>query len=110
MIQVITLMMDRNITKKLHILSTPIHGDMLQNHKLIKQITRDIIQSHKMIYVIFLMDQNQRAFDNSYSTYQEPSSLEQAFNSFMKTCPTSPPSFSYENPSSLDFASTQTSP
>ncbi|KAL4321759.1 hypothetical protein AHAS_Ahas14G0142600 [Arachis hypogaea] len=42
-------------------------------------------------------DQKQRAFDNSYSTYQEPSSLEQTFNSFMQNCPTSPPSFSCEN-------------
>ncbi|KAL4329363.1 hypothetical protein AHAS_Ahas13G0292600 [Arachis hypogaea] len=36
-------------------------------------------------------DQNQKAFDSSYSTYQEPSTLEQTFNSFMLNCPTSPP-------------------
>ncbi|QHN86158.1 uncharacterized protein DS421_16g543610 [Arachis hypogaea] len=51
-------------------------------------------------------DQNQKAFDSSYSTYQEPSSLEQTFNSFMQTCPTSPHSSSFENSSSLDYAST----
>ncbi|KAL4344678.1 hypothetical protein AHAS_Ahas11G0202400 [Arachis hypogaea] len=54
-------------------------------------------------------DQNQKAFDSSYSTYQEPSSLEQPFNSFMKSCQTSPPSFSFENSSSLDYASAQDS-
>ncbi|KAL4315807.1 hypothetical protein AHAS_Ahas15G0222000 [Arachis hypogaea] len=52
-------------------------------------------------------DQNQKAFDSLYSTYQESSSLEQTFNSFMKNCPPSPPSFSFENSSSLDYASTQ---
>ncbi|KAL4287647.1 hypothetical protein AHAS_Ahas19G0207100 [Arachis hypogaea] len=54
-------------------------------------------------------DQNQRAFDSSYSTYQEASSLERTFNSFMQNYPTSPLSFSLENPSSLDFASAQNS-
>ncbi|KAL4287390.1 hypothetical protein AHAS_Ahas19G0181400 [Arachis hypogaea] len=48
-------------------------------------------------------DQNQKAFDSSYSTYQEPSSLEQTFNSFMKSCQTSPPSFSSENYLSLNY-------
>ncbi|KAL4306501.1 hypothetical protein AHAS_Ahas16G0184600 [Arachis hypogaea] len=52
-------------------------------------------------------DQNQRAFNSPYSTYQEPSSLERTFNLFIQNCPTSPPSFSYENSSSLDYASTQ---
>ncbi|KAL4287437.1 hypothetical protein AHAS_Ahas19G0186100 [Arachis hypogaea] len=47
------------------------------------------------------------AFNSAYSTYQEPSSLECTFNSFMQNCPTSSPSFSFENPSSLDYASTQ---
>ncbi|KAL4344132.1 hypothetical protein AHAS_Ahas11G0147800 [Arachis hypogaea] len=55
-------------------------------------------------------DQNQKAFDSSYSTYQEPSSLEQTFNLFMQNYPTSPPSFSCENSSSLDDASTQFPP
>ncbi|KAL4344388.1 hypothetical protein AHAS_Ahas11G0173400 [Arachis hypogaea] len=55
-------------------------------------------------------DQNQKAFDSSYSPYQEPSSLEQIINSFMQNCPTSPPSFSLENSSSLDFSSTQNFP
>ncbi|KAL4287414.1 hypothetical protein AHAS_Ahas19G0183800 [Arachis hypogaea] len=52
-------------------------------------------------------DQNQRAFNSPYSTYQEPSSLERTFNSFVQNCPTSPPSFSFENSSSFDYASTQ---
>ncbi|KAL4276312.1 hypothetical protein AHAS_Ahas20G0194600 [Arachis hypogaea] len=52
-------------------------------------------------------DQNQRAFNSPYSIYQEPSSLERTFNSFIQNCPTSPPSFSFENSSSLDYASTQ---
>ncbi|KAL4315691.1 hypothetical protein AHAS_Ahas15G0210400 [Arachis hypogaea] len=47
------------------------------------------------------------AIDSSYSIYQEPSSLEQTFNSFMQNYPPSPPSFSFENSSSLDFSSTQ---
>ncbi|KAL4344570.1 hypothetical protein AHAS_Ahas11G0191600 [Arachis hypogaea] len=63
--------------------------------------------AHNMIHVIMLMDQNQRAFNSSYSSYQEPSSLEHTFNSFMQNCPTSPPNFSFENSSSLDYASTQ---
>ncbi|KAL4315892.1 hypothetical protein AHAS_Ahas15G0230500 [Arachis hypogaea] len=42
------------------------------------------------------------AFNHPYSTYQETSSLESTFNAFMQNCPTSPPSFSFENPSSLD--------
>ncbi|KAL4276444.1 hypothetical protein AHAS_Ahas20G0207800 [Arachis hypogaea] len=52
-------------------------------------------------------EQNQKTFESSYSTYQEPSSLERAFNSLMQNCPTSPSSFSSENSSSLDFVSTQ---
>ncbi|KAL4381097.1 hypothetical protein AHAS_Ahas04G0099400 [Arachis hypogaea] len=54
-------------------------------------------------------DQIQRAFISPYSTYQEPSSLEQTFNSFMQNCPILPPSFSIEISSSLDYASTQNS-
>ncbi|KAL4337428.1 hypothetical protein AHAS_Ahas12G0109200 [Arachis hypogaea] len=52
-------------------------------------------------------NQNKKSFNSSYSIYQEPSSLEQAFNSFMLNCPTSPPNFSLENSLSLDYASTQ---
>ncbi|QHO01653.1 uncharacterized protein DS421_13g416970 [Arachis hypogaea] len=52
-------------------------------------------------------NQNQKVFDNSYSTYQELSSLEQTFNSFMESCQTSPPSFSSENSSSLNYPLTQ---
>ncbi|KAL4300906.1 hypothetical protein AHAS_Ahas17G0247700 [Arachis hypogaea] len=88
-------------------MSNPPSGDMLQSHKMIKTISWDIAQYPKMIHVIMLMDQNQRAFNSSYSTYQEPSSLEGTFNSFMQNCPTSPPSFSFENSSSLDYVSTQ---
>ncbi|KAL4345856.1 hypothetical protein AHAS_Ahas11G0320200 [Arachis hypogaea] len=53
--------------------------------------------------------QNQRALNSPYSTYQEPSSLEQTFNAFMQNCPTSLPSFSIENYSSLEYTSTQNS-
>ncbi|KAL4381502.1 hypothetical protein AHAS_Ahas04G0139900 [Arachis hypogaea] len=52
-------------------------------------------------------DQNQRALNVSYSINQEPSSLEQTFNSFMQSCSASPPRFPIENPSSLDYTSTQ---
>ncbi|QHN77767.1 uncharacterized protein DS421_19g655620 [Arachis hypogaea] len=52
-------------------------------------------------------NQNQKAFDNSYCTYQELSLLEQTFNSFMESCQTSPPSFSSENSSSLNYPWTQ---
>ncbi|KAL4274176.1 hypothetical protein AHAS_AhasUnG0019100 [Arachis hypogaea] len=52
-------------------------------------------------------NQNQKAFDNSYSTYQELSSLEQTFNLFLKSCQTSPPSFSSKNYSSLNYPLTQ---
>ncbi|KAL4371441.1 hypothetical protein AHAS_Ahas06G0166100 [Arachis hypogaea] len=52
-------------------------------------------------------NQNQKASDNSYSTYQELSSLEQTFNSFMESCQTSPPSFSSENSSLLNYPLTQ---
>ncbi|KAL4306605.1 hypothetical protein AHAS_Ahas16G0195000 [Arachis hypogaea] len=51
--------------------------------------------------------QNQRALNVSYSTYQEPSTLKHTFNSFMQNCPTLPPSFSFENSSLLDYASTK---
>ncbi|KAL4315699.1 hypothetical protein AHAS_Ahas15G0211200 [Arachis hypogaea] len=43
----------------------------------------------------------------SYSINQEPSSFEQSFISFMQNCPPSPSNFSFENSSSLDYASTQ---
>ncbi|KAL4397340.1 hypothetical protein AHAS_Ahas01G0182100 [Arachis hypogaea] len=52
-------------------------------------------------------NQNQKAFDNSYSTYQELLSLEQTFNSFMESYQTSPPSFSSKNSSSLNYPLTQ---
>ncbi|KAL4275777.1 uncharacterized protein DS421_20g692670 [Arachis hypogaea] len=52
-------------------------------------------------------DQNQRALNVSYSINQEPSSLEQTFNSFMQNYPTSPPIFSLENSSSFDYVPTQ---
>ncbi|QHO07231.1 uncharacterized protein DS421_14g461830 [Arachis hypogaea] len=52
-------------------------------------------------------NQNQKAFDNSYSTYQELSSLEKTFNSFMESYQTSPPSFSSENSSSLNYPLTR---
>ncbi|KAL4356916.1 hypothetical protein AHAS_Ahas09G0134500 [Arachis hypogaea] len=52
-------------------------------------------------------DQNQRVLNMSYSINQKPSLLEQTFNPFLQTCPTSPHSFSFENSSSLDYASTQ---
>ncbi|QHO46653.1 uncharacterized protein DS421_6g189430 [Arachis hypogaea] len=45
-------------------------------------------------------EQNQKAFESPYSTYQEPSPL---------NYPTSPPNFSYQNSSPLEFASTQNS-
>ncbi|KAL4381135.1 hypothetical protein AHAS_Ahas04G0103200 [Arachis hypogaea] len=54
-------------------------------------------------------DQNQRALNVSYSIDQEPSSLEQTFNSFLQNYPTSPHNFSFENSSSLDYASTENS-
>ncbi|KAL4276344.1 hypothetical protein AHAS_Ahas20G0197800 [Arachis hypogaea] len=54
-------------------------------------------------------DQNQTALNSPYSTYQEPSSLESTFNSFMQNCPTSLPSFSFENSSPLEYASAQNS-
>ncbi|KAL4373132.1 hypothetical protein AHAS_Ahas05G0051200 [Arachis hypogaea] len=52
-------------------------------------------------------DQNQAAFNSSYSTYQEISSLEQTFNSFMESCQTSPPNFLSKNSSSLNYPVTQ---
>ncbi|KAL4391040.1 hypothetical protein AHAS_Ahas03G0205300 [Arachis hypogaea] len=45
-------------------------------------------------------EQNQKAFESPYSTYQEPSPL---------NYPTSPPNFSYQSSSPLEFASTQNS-
>ncbi|KAL4306667.1 hypothetical protein AHAS_Ahas16G0201200 [Arachis hypogaea] len=44
---------------------------------------------------------------NYFPKAQKPSLLEQTFNSFMQSCPTSPPCFSFENLSSLDYTSTQ---
>ncbi|KAL4371694.1 hypothetical protein AHAS_Ahas06G0191400 [Arachis hypogaea] len=55
MIQVIIIMMVGNITKKIQILSTPIHGDLLQRHKMSKRIIWDIFLHHKMMQVIILM-------------------------------------------------------
>ncbi|QHO19932.1 uncharacterized protein DS421_11g333410 [Arachis hypogaea] len=52
-------------------------------------------------------DQSQTAFNIPYSTYQEPSSLKHTFNLFMQNCLPSPPSFSFENSSSLDYPSIQ---
>ncbi|QHO07420.1 uncharacterized protein DS421_14g463540 [Arachis hypogaea] len=52
-------------------------------------------------------NQNQKAFDNLHSTYQKLSSLKQTFNLFMESCQTSPPSFSSENSSSLNYPLTQ---
>ncbi|KAL4276169.1 hypothetical protein AHAS_Ahas20G0180300 [Arachis hypogaea] len=75
-----------NITKRIHILSTPIHGDLLQRHKMSKKIIWDIFLYHKMM---------------------QPSSLERTINSLIQNFPTSPSSFSSENSSSLDFVSTQ---
>ncbi|KAL4315721.1 hypothetical protein AHAS_Ahas15G0213400 [Arachis hypogaea] len=49
------LMMAGNITNKLQILSTPIHGDMSQNHKMSKRIIWDTSHHHKMIQVIILL-------------------------------------------------------
>ncbi|KAL4357225.1 hypothetical protein AHAS_Ahas09G0165400 [Arachis hypogaea] len=43
-----------NITKKIQILSTPIHGDLLQRHKMSKRIIWDIFLHHKMIQVILM--------------------------------------------------------
>ncbi|KAL4371623.1 hypothetical protein AHAS_Ahas06G0184300 [Arachis hypogaea] len=50
-----SLMMAGNITKKIQILSTPIHGDLLQNPKMSKRIMRDTNHHHKMIHIIILM-------------------------------------------------------
>ncbi|KAL4371615.1 hypothetical protein AHAS_Ahas06G0183500 [Arachis hypogaea] len=44
-----------NITKKSQILSTPIHGEMLQKHKMRKKIIWDISLHHKMMRVIILI-------------------------------------------------------
>ncbi|KAL4381209.1 hypothetical protein AHAS_Ahas04G0110600 [Arachis hypogaea] len=50
-----SLMVAGNITKKIQILSTPIHGDLLQRHKISKRIIWDISIHHKMMQVIILM-------------------------------------------------------
>ncbi|KAL4350451.1 hypothetical protein AHAS_Ahas10G0143300 [Arachis hypogaea] len=50
-----SLMVVGNITKKSQILSTPIHGEMLQKHKMRKKIIWDISLHHKMMQVIILM-------------------------------------------------------
>ncbi|KAL4394031.1 hypothetical protein AHAS_Ahas02G0111300 [Arachis hypogaea] len=55
MIQVSILIMVGNITRKTQILSTPIHGDLLQNPKMSKRIMRDTNHHHKMIHIIILM-------------------------------------------------------
>ncbi|KAL4394620.1 hypothetical protein AHAS_Ahas02G0170200 [Arachis hypogaea] len=55
MIQVTILMMVGNITKKIQVLSTPIHGDLLQKHKMSKKIIWDTNHHHKIIHVIILM-------------------------------------------------------
>ncbi|KAL4276537.1 hypothetical protein AHAS_Ahas20G0217100 [Arachis hypogaea] len=48
-------MVARNITKKIQILSTPIHGELLQKHKMRKKIIWNISFHHKMIQVIIPM-------------------------------------------------------
>ncbi|KAL4374171.1 hypothetical protein AHAS_Ahas05G0155100 [Arachis hypogaea] len=50
-----SLMVVGNITKKLQILGTPIHGAMLQNHKMRKKIIWGISLHHKMMQVMILM-------------------------------------------------------
>ncbi|KAL4315836.1 hypothetical protein AHAS_Ahas15G0224900 [Arachis hypogaea] len=49
------LMVAGNITKKIQILSTPIHGDLLQRHKMSKKTIWDISFHHKMMQVMILM-------------------------------------------------------
>ncbi|KAL4365590.1 hypothetical protein AHAS_Ahas07G0121300 [Arachis hypogaea] len=44
-----------NITKNQQMLSTPIHGEMLQNHKMSKKIRWDISLHHKIMQVMILM-------------------------------------------------------
>ncbi|KAL4276247.1 hypothetical protein AHAS_Ahas20G0188100 [Arachis hypogaea] len=48
-------MVARNITKQLQILSTPINGDVIQNHKMNKRIIWDITYHHEMIHISILM-------------------------------------------------------
>ncbi|KAL4344541.1 hypothetical protein AHAS_Ahas11G0188700 [Arachis hypogaea] len=48
-------MMAGNITKRIHIMSTPIHGELLQKHKMRKKIIWDISLHHKMMQVMILM-------------------------------------------------------
>ncbi|KAL4344660.1 hypothetical protein AHAS_Ahas11G0200600 [Arachis hypogaea] len=43
--------------------------------------------------------QNKREFNVPYPIHQEPSSLD----TFMQHCPTSPPNFSYQNSSPLEY-------
>ncbi|KAL4357011.1 hypothetical protein AHAS_Ahas09G0144000 [Arachis hypogaea] len=65
------------------------------------------LQCHKMIHTVMNSTILQVLLERI--KIREPSSLEESFNSFMLNCPTSPPSISLENSSSLDFASTQNS-
>ncbi|KAL4344554.1 hypothetical protein AHAS_Ahas11G0190000 [Arachis hypogaea] len=53
--QLTILFVAGNITKKSQLLSTPINGDMLQNHKMSKRIIWDIAHHHNMIQIIILM-------------------------------------------------------
>ncbi|KAL4394568.1 hypothetical protein AHAS_Ahas02G0165000 [Arachis hypogaea] len=48
-------MMAGNITKRIHILNTPTHGDLLHKHKMSKRTIWDISFHHKMMQVIILM-------------------------------------------------------
>ncbi|KAL4344380.1 hypothetical protein AHAS_Ahas11G0172600 [Arachis hypogaea] len=50
-----SLMVARNITKKIQILSTPIHGDLLQRHKMSKRIIWDISLHQQMMQVMIIM-------------------------------------------------------
>ncbi|KAL4315898.1 hypothetical protein AHAS_Ahas15G0231100 [Arachis hypogaea] len=50
-----SLMVAGNITKRIHILSTPTHEDVLQSHKMSKRIIWNTSHHHKMIQVIILM-------------------------------------------------------
>ncbi|KAL4315407.1 hypothetical protein AHAS_Ahas15G0182000 [Arachis hypogaea] len=50
-----SLMVAGNITKKIQILSTPIHRDLLQRHKMSKKTIWDIFLHHKMMKVMILM-------------------------------------------------------
>ncbi|KAL4365340.1 hypothetical protein AHAS_Ahas07G0096300 [Arachis hypogaea] len=50
-----SLMVAGNITKKIQILSTPIHGELLQKHKMRETIIWDISLHHKMMLFMILM-------------------------------------------------------